>query len=214
MVRKINILTLANICVCPYTHTHSFIYSKCLMISIEHQALCLCISSHIYQSNSATACEVGILLPQFIVEERATIFKCPLCAKCFKYIIPFSIYLCSTVYIHFTDERKLSPREVKQGFQGCAQGFTSSLLCSEWAGVSSQLCPSPPQSPTIPPPKMHRFTKLRKQPPSELSDSWTQESDFVLCLLLKTVMYCDCDVLFENRIRLLVLKRAQNREWK
>lgn len=135
---------MANICVCPYTQTHSFIYSKCLMISIEHQALCLCISSHIYQSNSATACEVGILLPQFIVEERATIFKCPLCAKCFKYIIPFSIYLCSTVYIHFTDERKLSPREVKQGFQGCAEGFTSSLSCSEWAGVSSQLCPSPP----------------------------------------------------------------------
>lgn len=107
---------------------------------------------------------------QFIGKEIATAFECPQHAKCFKCIIPFSFYLCSEIYIHFTGERMTHPRETKQSFWGAQRDSPPVCCVPSWCLVTAPLLPLP-RGPTIPPPNVHRLMRLRNQPTSPLLDS-------------------------------------------
>lgn len=156
-------------------HTLPFTYNKCLLISAEHQALYLSISACITNAIPQPA----LYYPQFIREEVTTISECPLYAKCFKPIIPWRVYLCSSIYTHFTDVRKLSPKEVKWGSQGATKDSSPVRCAPSWCLLAVLLL-LPPQCTTSSPPNTHRFTRLRKQPASKSPDSLTQHSGFVL----------------------------------
>lgn len=130
-----------------------------------------------YQCNCTTSC----LLPPIYRWRNNNHFWDTLCAKCFKPIIPGRVYLCGSIYTHFTDVRKLSPKEVKQGSQGGTKNSPPVRCAPSWCLLAVLLL-LPPQCTTNSPPNTHRFTRLRKQPASKSPDSLTQDSGFVLYL--------------------------------
>ena len=105
------------------------------LLNIRH---CAYASSGIYQCNSTATSEVGILLPLVYWWSNSNHFlECLLCAKCFKYILPFGIDLCSRIYTHFTDERSWIQEKLRKVPQN-AQRYSSPWKVVLQADASSQ----------------------------------------------------------------------------